>query len=246
MPGIKVLLVEDDWIIAKEISCSLQDFGFELLGPYDTGEEALANISSIKPDIVLLDIGLSGDLNGIETAQRIKKEFPVPFIFLTALADMDTIDKAKLAAPYAYLVKPVSTETLYSTIEITLHNALQKHAEPLLPPPPLKEDLTMDDGIFVKNNKRLEKIMLKQVLWIEAYDIYAMIHTETGKFLLNQSLKVVEEKFPVQKFIRVHRSYIVNIDKIEAIEENDLIIRTISIPVGKTYRDKLMSRLSFL
>ena len=246
MPGIKVMLVEDDWIIAKEISCSLQDFGFELLGPYESGEEALANISTNKPDIVLLDIGLSGELNGIETAQRIKKEYRVPFIFLTALADMATIDKAKLAGPYGYLVKPVSTETLYSTIEITLHNASLKNAETLPAIPPLKEGLTMDDGIFVKNNKRLEKILLKDILWIGAFDIYAMVHTATGKYLLNHSLKIVDEKFPPQKFVRVHRSYIVNTDKIVAIEENDLIINNTSIPVGKTYRDKLMNRLSFL
>lgn len=246
MPGIKVLLVEDDWIIAKEISCSLQDFGFELMGPYESGEEALANIAAIKPDIVLLDIGLSGELNGIETAQRIKTVFPVPCIFLTALADMATIDKAKLAGPYGYLVKPVSTETLYSTIEITLHNASAKQAEPMPAIPPLKEGLSMEDGIFVKSNKRLEKIVLQNILWIEAYDIYAMIHTATGKYLLNHSLKIVEEKFPPQKFVRAHRSFIVNIDKIDAIEENDLIIHNTPIPVGKTYRDKLMSRLSFL
>jgi DNA-binding LytR/AlgR family response regulator len=246
MPGIKVLLVEDDWIIAKEIAFSLQDFGFELLGPFESGEEALANIATLKPDIILLDIGLSGELNGIETAQRIKAEFPVPCIFLTALADMATIDKAKLTEPYGYLVKPASAETLYSTIEITLYNASQKKSA--LPPviPPLKEGLTMDDGIFLKTNKRLEKILLKNVLWIEAHDIYAMIHTETGKYLLNNSLKIVEEKFPLQKFIRVHRSFIVNIDKIDAIEENDLIINKIAIPVGKTYRDKLMNRLSIL
>jgi DNA-binding LytR/AlgR family response regulator len=246
MPGIKVLLVEDDWIIAKEIAFSLQDFGFELLGPFESGEEALINIANLKPDIVLLDIGLSGELNGIETAQRIKASFAVPCIFLTALADMATIEKAKLTGPYGYLVKPASAETLYSTIEITLYNASQKKPELSPATPPLKEGLTMEDGIFLKNNKRLEKVLLKNILWIEAYDIYAMIHTDTGKFLLNHSLKIVEEKFPTQKFVRVHRSFIVNTDKIEAIEENDLIINNTPIPVGKTYRDKLMNRLSIL
>ena len=246
MPGIKVLLVEDDWIIAKEIACSLQDFGFELTGTFDNGEEALTNVAIVKPDIILMDIGLSGEMNGIETAQKIKKEFGIPFIFLTAQADMATIEKAKIVDPYAYLVKPVSTETLYSTIEITLHNAAKKQREPLPIHPPLKEGLTIDDGIFVKNNKRLEKVLLKNILWVEAFDIYAMLHSATGKHLLNHSLKIVEEKFPAQKFIRVHRSYIVNIDKIDAIEESDLIVNNIPIPVGKTYRDKLMERLKFL
>lgn len=246
MPGIKVLLVEDDWIIAKEIACSLQDFGFELAGQFDNGEDALANMAALKPDIILLDIGLSGELDGIETAKKIKKEFSIPYIFLTAQADMSTLNKAKITEPSAYLVKPVSTETLYSTIEIILHNHRKKQAELLPVIPPLKEGLTMEDGIFVKHNKRLEKILLKNILWIEAFDIYAMLHIENQKYLLNHSLKTVEEKFPAQKFIRVHRSFIVNTEKIEAIEESDLIINNIPIPVGKTYRDKLMDRLLFL
>ena len=161
MPGIKILLVEDDWIIAKEIACTLQDFGFEIVGQVESGEEAIAIISQLKPDIILLDIGLSGEINGIETAKRIKKEFGIPFIFLTAQADLVTIERAKLMEPYAYLVKPVSSETLYSTIEIALHNAAQKQTEPWPIVPPLKEGLTMEDGIFVKHHKRLEKILLK-------------------------------------------------------------------------------------
>ena len=88
--------------------------------------------------------------------------------------------------------------------------------------------------------------MLHDILWVEAHDIYAMIFTLAGKYLLNSSLKVIEEKFPSSKFIRVHRSYIINLDKVNAIEENDLIINDHPIPVGKTYRDTLMKRLSFL
>lgn len=245
MPGIKVLLVEDDWIIAKEISYSLEDMGFEVAGIYDTGEEALKQIKLLQPDIVLLDIDLSGEINGIETAQRLKQDSSIPFVFLTALADSQTIEKAKLAEPYAYLVKPVKPESLYSTIEITLHNASRRRVE-LPVASPLKEPLSMEDGIFIKTKKRLEKIMLADILWVEAYDIYAMIKTQAGQYLLSQSLKTVEEKFPVSKFARVHRSYLVNIGKIEAIEETDLVINNTRIPVGKTYRDELMKRLSFL
>ncbi len=246
MPGIKVLLVEDDWIIAREISYSLQDLGFEVAGIFDTGEEALKQIELQKPDLIILDIDLSGEITGIDVAKHLKKENSIPFIFLTALADTATIEKAKLAEPYAYLVKPVTPETLYSTIEITLHNASRRHVDLQPSQADLKEGLTMGDGIFVKTKKRLEKIMLSDILYIEAFDIYAMIKTSGGQYLLSQSLKSVEEKFPSAKFIRVHRSYLVNIDKIEAIEENDLIISGMRIPIGKTYREQLMNKLSFL
>lgn len=243
MPGIKVLLVEDDWIIAKEIAYSLQDFGFEVVGSFETGEETLHYLKTNTPDIVLLDIGLSGELSGIDVGQKLK-ESNIPFIFLTALADAATINKAKLSEPYAYLVKPVSPESLYSTIEITLYNAA--HKKETEPTPPLKDGLTIDESIFVKSKNRLVKLLLKDILWIEASDIYALVCTANGKHLLTSSLKSVEEKFPSSKFIRVHRSYIVNLDKIEAIEENDLIIGEAKIPIGKTHRDNLMTRLSFL
>ncbi len=242
MAGIKILLVEDDWIIAKEIAYSLQDFGFEVVGSYESGEEALQQIKTSTPDIVLLDIGLSGELSGIDVAQKLK-ENKIPFIFLTALADAATINKAKLSEPYAYLVKPVNPELLYATIEITLHNASQRKAEST---PPLKEGLTIDESIFVKAKNRLVKLFLKDILWIEASDIYALLCTADGKYLLTSSLKAIEEKFPASKFIRVHRSFIVNLEKIDAIEEDDIIIGETRIPIGKTYRDKLMMRLSFL
>ncbi|MGZ5189800.1 MAG: LytR/AlgR family response regulator transcription factor [Flavisolibacter sp.] len=243
MAGIKIMLVEDDWIIAKEISYSLQDFGFEVVGSYDTGEEALQQVKTIKPDIVLLDISLSGELTGIDVAQKLK-ELQIPFIFLTALADSQTISQAKLSEPYAYLVKPVNPESLYSTIEITLYNVSRKKGT--LVTPPLKEGLTSEESIFVKTKNRLEKLLLEDILWIEASDIYTLVCTSSGKHLLNTSLKTVEEKFPSSKFIRVHRSYIVNLNRIDAIQEDDLIIADATIPIGKTYREKLMTRLSFL
>jgi len=242
MAGIKILLVEDDWIIAKEISLSLNDLGFEVQGVFDSGEDLLKKLPDLNPDIILLDIGLSGELSGIDTARQIKQQSRIPFIFLTALADASTIDKAKLTEPYAYLVKPVKPETLYSTIEITLHNAAQRKD----PTPPLKEGLTIEDSIFVKTRNRLEKILLKDILWVEASDIYALVCTGAGKYLLNTSLKAVEEKFPASGFIRVHRSYIVNLHKIDAIEEDDLIVAGQRIPIGKTYKEKLMGKLSFL
>lgn len=245
MAGIKVILVEDDWIIAKEISYNLQDLGFEVVGSFDSGEDALRQIKILQPDLVILDIDLSGEMTGIDVARQLKQEGNIPFIFLTALADSQTVEKAKLAEPYAYLVKPVSPESLYSTIEITLHNAARRNAD-IDTATAIGENVSIDEGFFVKNKKRLEKVLLKDILWVEAYDIYAMIKTQTGQHLLSHSLKTVEEKFPPANFIRVHRSFLVNKEKIDAIEENDLLIYNTRIPIGKTYRENLMNKLSFL
>lgn len=246
MAGIKILLVEDDWIIAKEISLSLQDMGFEPVATIDSGEEALRQLPLLQPDLVLLDIGLSGEMNGIETARHIRDRFKLPYIFLTALADQATLDSAKLTQPFAYLVKPVSAESLYSAIEITMHNAGQRRDADITPADHLPVALQYGDGIFVKTKKRLEKVWLKDVLYVEAIDVYAMLYTATGKYLLGSSLKAVEEKFPAKDFMRVHRSFIVNMHCIEAVEEHDLLIQGRAIPVGKTYREAVMNRLQIL
>lgn len=245
MAGIKVLLIEDDWIIAKEISYSLQDLGLDVVGAFDTGEEGLKKVQELSPDIVLLDIDLSSEMSGIEVGRKLKEVNGPPFIFLTALANSETIYRAKLVEPYAYLVKPVNGESLFATIEITMHNARKRTTEAPASLP-LQGNLKIEDGLFVKANKRLEKILLQDILWVEAHDIYAMIKTQAGQYLLSNSLKTVEDRFPADKFIRVHRSYLVHINKIDAIEQNELVINGQHIPVGKTYRDELMKRLSIL
>ena len=244
MPGIKVLLVEDDWIIAKEISYTLNDLGFEVAGSFDNAEEALKFCKQQPPDLVMLDIDLSGEMTGIDLATILKKEGKIPFIFLTALANPDTIQKAKLAEPYAYLVKPASPDTLFSTIEITLHNATRRVQSLTEISAVNKDDLSYSDFIFVKNKRRLEKVLLKDILWIEAYDIYVQVKTAQHQFLLSHSLKAIEDKFPVSDFLRTHRSYLVNKHHIEAIEENCIVIIGQQIPVGKTYRDALMKKLT--
>lgn len=244
MPASKILIIEDDWIIAKELQLNLQDLGLDVVGLFDNAEDGISSINQLQPNLIILDIALAGRMNGIEAGTEIKKKYPsIPFLFLTAQADISTIEKAKLADPAGYLVKPIGTETLYSTIEISLYQA-QKRKEDKTPD--LKEQLTIHDSLFVKTKGRLEKISLNEVLWIEASDIYALLCTTKTKHLLNSSLKAVEEKFPAEKFIRVHRSFIVQLDKIEAIEDDEILIAQQRIPIGKTYRDKIMQKINTL
>lgn len=245
MQSVRILIAEDDWIIAKEISLTLQDLGFEVIGTFDTGEELLQKLPTLKPDLILLDIDLAGTMTGIDIAEKLKPQ-GIPFIFLTAMADIQTIEKAKQTEPYAYLVKPVRAESLLSTIEISLYNFHRQKSNSQVVTATSTNAFSIDESIFVKAKKRLEKIKIADILWIEAEDIYAIIVTKTGKFILSQPLKNIEERLPAQYFMRVHRSFIVQLDKIQAIEENDLIIEGKHIAIGKTFKDKLMNRLAFL
>ncbi|MBN2102495.1 response regulator [bacterium] len=124
---IKILVVEDEGIVAEDIFQSLENMGYKVPQVVSSGQEAIKTIPSLQPDIVLMDIVLRGTLNGIETSKRIKKRFDIPIIYLTAYADRDTLEKAKKTEPYGYLLKPFDDRELRITIEMALYKHRMEH-----------------------------------------------------------------------------------------------------------------------
>ena len=118
---IKILVVEDEGIVAEDILQSLENMGYIVPKVLSSGQEALKVIPKIKPDLVLMDIVLRGTLDGIETSKRIKEKYNIPIIYLTAYADRDTLEKAKKTEPYGYLLKPFDVRELRITIEMALY-----------------------------------------------------------------------------------------------------------------------------
>ena len=123
MPGVNtnILVVEDELIVAKDIQQTLTSLGYTVPGIASSGEEALQKTEEFKPDLVLMDIKLKGDKDGIETAHEIKSKFDLPVVYLTAHADDETLQRAKVTEPFGYLVKPFEERELYSTIEMALY-----------------------------------------------------------------------------------------------------------------------------
>jgi DNA-binding NarL/FixJ family response regulator len=113
----KIVLVEDEWIIAAAIKSELQMSGYEVIGPATSAEQALRTIERSRPDLVLMDIRINGPVDGIETANQIPKSFQIPVIFMTAHGDKSSRDRARAAGAAAYLIKPVARTTLLSAIE---------------------------------------------------------------------------------------------------------------------------------
>lgn len=120
----KILIVEDELIVAEDMADTLRSFGYQVVAIVSTGEKALAKISHTLPDLVLMDIMLKGDLDGVETAEKIRETWDVPIIFLTANADENTVERATSTEPFGYLVKPVQERDLKRNIEI----ALRRHS----------------------------------------------------------------------------------------------------------------------
>ncbi len=121
MANTSVLVVEDESIVAKDIKLNLEKLGYKVLGTVSTGEKAIEQTIETKPDVVLMDIMLKGQMTGIEAAGFIKENLNVPIIYLTANADDATVEKAKHTEPHGYVIKPFTQTDLRTAIEMAMH-----------------------------------------------------------------------------------------------------------------------------
>ena len=120
MSGEKILLVEDDDVIAKVADWRLKNLGYSVCGRAKTGAEAMELVVNTKPDLVLMDININGDIDGIETAQMIKKGFNIPVVYVTSHSDGPTLERAKATRPDGFIVKPFEDNDLRVAIELAL------------------------------------------------------------------------------------------------------------------------------
>jgi DNA-binding LytR/AlgR family response regulator len=250
MSKINVLVVEDESIVSKDIQYSLKKLGYQIVGSAATGEKAVELATQLMPDIILMDIMLKGDITGIEASAQIKETLNIPIIFLTAYADENTLSKAKVTEPYAYIIKPFKEIDLHTSIEM----ALYKHSKEL---EILKErDMLFSvvenkenkDFIFVKSKSRLIKLNIVDIFYIEALKDYVVINTGTTRYTIHSTMKDIQEKMPSEFFIRVHRSFIIRLDKISQIEMPNIILEENKkiIPIGGSYKDDLYKRLNLV
>ncbi len=121
MDKVHVLVVEDEAIVSMDLRYKLESLGYRVPAEIRSGEEAVAAASRLRPDMVLMDIGLSGDMDGIDAAAQIRGQCEVPVVYLTAYADEATLERAKLTEPYGYLLKPVDSRALQTVVEVSIY-----------------------------------------------------------------------------------------------------------------------------
>jgi CheY-like chemotaxis protein len=121
MAKSRIMIVEDEWTVAEEIKMVLQGMDYDVTSMSSSGEEAVGNAEKDKPDLVLMDIVLEGEIDGIAAANEIRSRFNIPIIFLTAYTDDKILERASIAGPFGYIVKPFINEDLKISIEIALY-----------------------------------------------------------------------------------------------------------------------------
>lgn len=238
---IKILIVEDELIIAEDMANMLEKMGYEVTGNAMDADEAIECLDKQKPDLILLDINLGGKKDGIMLAGEINEKYQVPFIFTTSYTDETTIERAKNVKPVNYLVKPFKPEQLYTAIEIAMFNLAKKETTP-----ENEEGLIIKDALFIKEKYRYSKILIADILWIKAEGNYLELHLQDKKELIRASLGSFLERLNRHNFFRTHKSYAVNLDHLTKVEPTFVFIGKTEIPISKTYADELLHRLNVI
>ncbi|PRX43153.1 LytR/AlgR family response regulator transcription factor [Salegentibacter salegens] len=241
---IQILIVEDEMIIAANISLQLTEMGYEVSGIIPRGEDALTHIKNNLPDIVLIDIQLKGELDGIETAHKMLKiHSNLAIIYLTANADEANFNRAKVTHPYAFISKPFKKLDLQRSIELTINQlkcniAVEKNGTKTE-----NSTFVLKECLFIRHQETMVKVDIKAIRYIEADRNYCRVFSTDKEYLLVTTLKDMDKKLPQRHFFRIHRSYIINLSRIDEIAGTHVVIAKKAIPMAKGMRPELLKRL---
>ncbi|WP_154853135.1 LytR/AlgR family response regulator transcription factor [Cyclobacterium xiamenense] len=241
---IRILILEDDMVLAAHLSQTIQKLGYSVTGIEKNGENALLHFRQYLPQLVLVDIGLHGKINGIETVKRIQEIDAIKAIYLTGNTDEDSFEKAKTTRPLAFISKPFQPVELERTLALAAEQILFEPERAKTEP---EENATfLKDRIFVRTQNKLVKLLFDDIYYVEADRNYAKIHTKSESILVVCPLKMLDQKLPVRQFVRIHRSFLVNISKLDAVADHFLEINNITLPISKQHKQELLKNLNTL
>ena len=215
--ALKILIIEDEVLIAEFIKDILLSFNYSEVQLAHNKNQASLLLSDFLPDLVLLDIRMTGELDGVELANEINDKYKIPFVFISAHSDKDIIAKAINTKPISYITKPIKESDIFAAIEL------------------VKQKIKIEETNFllVKNGYENIKLFFDQVLFIKSDDNYIHIFTSDSKYVIRNTLEWFNEKAPANFFYRTHRSYLVNKNKITKTKTKSVFIGEIEIPVSR-------------
>ena len=249
MAPIKLLIIEDNPLHLANISMLIEMLGYEVAGTANNATDALELVFTTQADIILMDIELIGDEDGISLAERINRVRPIPIIFTTGLKDKNIFQRASEVKHSAYLVKPIEESNLMAAIELALFRAARDVEKALPEVATHQQDAPTEkaffqNAVFIKSGSRLVKIRFEDILTIEVLkDRYCQITTADDTYIIRISLKNILEQLPKAAFLQIHRAHIVNAQAIESVDEVEgyIFIKKRAIPIGKSFKQELLN-----
>lgn len=226
-------IIVDDEYISREILSRLIKWvkGLNLVGSCESAREAKALLHDTKVDLIFLDVEMP-ELSGIDFLDMLDDEKPM-IIFVTSKEEYAV--KAFEFEAVDYLMKPVQKDRFSRAIEKALDLFESKQS--------VQSGMT---HLFVKKDGSLVKIRLSSIQFVEAAADYMIIFTEGERFIVHTTMKGLIERLPEDEFSRIHRTYTVRLDKVEAVEDQNVVVAGKSLPIGGTYKKDFMQQLNRL
>jgi DNA-binding LytR/AlgR family response regulator len=238
MEKAHVLIVEDNVVVAKSIEAMISGHGMDVIGLCRSGEEAISFSETRQPDLVIMDIKLDGKLDGIQTAARIRELYRIPVIYLSDYTDHVTVRKAKATQPANFLSKPFTENDLLRAIDIAVYNANAARAV---------EGGEESEFIFLKTGSQTySRLEYNKIVYLEADRAYCKIQATDVLHIVSMSMASVAEQLDPAWFIKIHRSFIVNIRKVREIAGGEVVVANHRLPLSDQHRPALMARLQVL
>lgn len=231
---INCVVIDDEQPAIRQMEIYIERIPFlKLLKSFDNAIESLSFLQNNQVDLLFLDI----EMEGFTGLQMIKALHHKPKIILTTAYDQYALDAYNLNVS-DYLLKPISFERFVIAID-RIYEAFRNGKSMASDESQYKKDY-----FFVKTDYKMQRVDFKDILYVEGMKEYLRIHTTKAKIMVLQNFKNLEDSLPLNQFIRVHKSYLVAINKIESLERNRIKIGEKIIPVSETYKDALMTVLS--
>lgn len=222
----KILIVEDEKDLAQNIGDILVHLGHEVMAIFDNGKDVMTYLKSHKPDLILMDIQIKGDMDGIELCRQVKHSYNVPVVYLTAFSSTPVLDRIADFQYEGYLLKPFTVEELRSAVYLGIN----------APKIPLKKQ--EKNILTIKDKGFTIPIPYNEILFLKADGLYTKIQTKSKVYIVRDILKDISANLPESEFIRVHKSYIVRFKEINSFNAKELHVQEHIIPIRRgLYKD---------
>lgn len=229
----KILIVEDEVELASNISEILSDLEYKVAAIVDNAQSALAFLEENEVDLVLMDILIHGDLDGIDLAYKIREKYNLPIVFSTAYSGTEYLERISSDIHEGYLLKPFTLDSLKTAVFF----GLKRHEERS------GQDNKAKGSLKIMDKGYLVPVPFSEIVYLKADGLYTKVFTKAKSYLVRDILKSFEEKLQAKQFIRVHKSYLVNIAFIASFNAKKINVGDTSIPIRRGLYKELMEKL---
>ena len=232
---MNIFIIEDEPLYSEQLEAIVEDMGHTVCGIADNAQDALRKFEQSNPHIALVDINLNGEMDGLELGKWLKRFKNIIIIYITSYTEQEYFETAKELSAFAFLQKPIHKVSLERTIALAANFSATHNDEANSP----------NDFLILKQKAKYIKISQQQIAYIEADDKYCSVVMDDGTVYTDRcTLKSISLKLNPYLFAQSHRSFLVNLDKINEINVQDymLSINSKQVPLGATYKDYFLKK----